>query len=509
MYILPIINAHDIIQVYFDSTNTTYLTWRQLMIYFYDNDEIPSFDRMIKPLLNALEELGGTATVKEIDEKTIESMNPPEDMKTIKHKGSSNRTELEYRLAWARTYLKLYGWLNNESRGIWTFTDKYNRNSLDVDASDIVKSVKQGKKLNRFDSSILNSIDSAQAFEKLIISMLSEHGAILQKNVRDNNFDAILPNGIGDNKNELHCIIKYFGSKAKASAALTDSIIRDLLLLGNYVLNKNILIIVNFDVSEYIRNELMHALPSIIVKKILIWGREQWVEYLNPESDYIDYLINPRQALIEDSIFTKKSTEERNELKQENIDLLKKAYTNRDLVLIFGAGISIDSGVPLWSGLIKEMLIRLIEKKIKNKKLNNNEIDMLTQLTYDNINMSPLAQMRYIKLPFEEDIEEYYNLLKTVLYPNELKRNTNLLRGIAKISSPRRNNRGIKSIITYNFDDLIETALRNKDVEHNVVFYENSIATQEKLNIYHVHGYLPHVDVTQEHGNSLCIFRYT
>jgi restriction system protein len=33
-------------------------------------------------------------------------------------------TELGYRLAWARTYLKGMGLLNNSSRGIWALTEE-------------------------------------------------------------------------------------------------------------------------------------------------------------------------------------------------------------------------------------------------------------------------------------------------------------------------------------------------------------------------------------------------
>jgi restriction system protein len=37
---------------------------------------------------------------------------------------TTNQTEVEYRLAWARTYLKLYGLIENSTRGVWTLTDK-------------------------------------------------------------------------------------------------------------------------------------------------------------------------------------------------------------------------------------------------------------------------------------------------------------------------------------------------------------------------------------------------
>ena len=51
--------------------------------------------------------------------------------------GNGPQTELEYRLAWARTYLKAYGMVNNSQRGIWSITDEGNR--LEVVNPDAVR----------------------------------------------------------------------------------------------------------------------------------------------------------------------------------------------------------------------------------------------------------------------------------------------------------------------------------------------------------------------------------
>ena len=44
-----------------------------------------------------------------------------EQLKVI-HKGRVDQTEVEYRLAWSRTYLKKYGLLENSTRGVWALT---------------------------------------------------------------------------------------------------------------------------------------------------------------------------------------------------------------------------------------------------------------------------------------------------------------------------------------------------------------------------------------------------
>jgi restriction system protein len=88
-----------------------------------NNVTVPTFDSMMNPLLEALRELGGSATIEEMREKVAEIMGLSDEQIELLHdpeKGS--QTAVEYRLAWTRTYLKKYGLLENSSRGIWALT---------------------------------------------------------------------------------------------------------------------------------------------------------------------------------------------------------------------------------------------------------------------------------------------------------------------------------------------------------------------------------------------------
>ena len=61
--------------------------------------------------------------MEEINNKVVEIMAIPTPvLEKLHDPGSSNMTEVEYRLAWARTYLKNYGILENSSRGVWALT---------------------------------------------------------------------------------------------------------------------------------------------------------------------------------------------------------------------------------------------------------------------------------------------------------------------------------------------------------------------------------------------------
>lgn len=87
--------------------------------------KVPTFDSMMNPLLQALKELGGSGTIEEINSKTTEILNLSDEQLEILHDSErGTQTEVEYRLAWTRTYLKKYEVLENSSRGVWALTPK-------------------------------------------------------------------------------------------------------------------------------------------------------------------------------------------------------------------------------------------------------------------------------------------------------------------------------------------------------------------------------------------------
>jgi restriction system protein len=72
--------------------------------------------------LRAVREIGDSGTIEEIVEKAMENERFSAEQQAVLH-GDGPRTELEYRLAWARTYLKGMGALNNSERGVWSTTE--------------------------------------------------------------------------------------------------------------------------------------------------------------------------------------------------------------------------------------------------------------------------------------------------------------------------------------------------------------------------------------------------
>jgi restriction system protein len=77
---------------------------------------------LLKPVLEALNSHGGTGSTAEINEIVAKSgvLTPEEVERPYRNSG---KTEFSYEIAWTRTYLKLYGAITQEQRGIWTLTE--------------------------------------------------------------------------------------------------------------------------------------------------------------------------------------------------------------------------------------------------------------------------------------------------------------------------------------------------------------------------------------------------
>ena len=83
--------------------------------------EPPKYEAFFNPVLQALHALGGSASIPELVEKVTEIMDLPQEVVDLAHKDGRS-TVVEYRLAWARSYLKKVGLLENSERGVWSLT---------------------------------------------------------------------------------------------------------------------------------------------------------------------------------------------------------------------------------------------------------------------------------------------------------------------------------------------------------------------------------------------------
>lgn len=100
------------------------------------DSRIPRYNKLIEPTFKALKALGGSGKNEEILDRIIFDLSISDEVADISHKGNPNKTELAYQADWARTYLRLFGAIENSARGVWSirpdFVSADNVNEKDV-----------------------------------------------------------------------------------------------------------------------------------------------------------------------------------------------------------------------------------------------------------------------------------------------------------------------------------------------------------------------------------------
>ena len=97
--------------------------------------DVPPYHELLWPTLQAVTELGGSASIGETVETVIKRQGFSDAQQAVLH-NDGPETEIGYRLAWARSYLKGMGLLTNSARGIWSLTEEGTALVTDPTATD-------------------------------------------------------------------------------------------------------------------------------------------------------------------------------------------------------------------------------------------------------------------------------------------------------------------------------------------------------------------------------------
>lgn len=160
--------------------------------------------------------------------------------------------------------------------------------------------------------------------------------------------------------------------------------------------------------------------------------------------------------------------------RKQVIDNAKTFYREHECSLFLGAGVSQDAGGPSWNNLLFKIL------KHFNKDITKRDFSsILNACGNSSIMLGRYAVNNEVK---KKLLTKY--LRQYVLYHNL--HNSELIAAICNTVE----NGGISSIFTYNYDDLIETALKNRGVAVASVYCKNRSFADE-LPIFHVHGLIP------------------
>lgn len=84
--------------------------------------ELPRYHDLMRPTLVALDKIGGSASLNEVNDAVVELVGLSPEAVAIEYESGAG-TVVADRLSWARSYLKAAGFLASGGRGVWLLTD--------------------------------------------------------------------------------------------------------------------------------------------------------------------------------------------------------------------------------------------------------------------------------------------------------------------------------------------------------------------------------------------------
>lgn len=192
------------------------------------NSKLPSFDELIIPTVKALIELGGSGTIEEINTKVYEIAELTDEILQISHGEEGTINEIDYRLAWSKTYLKKFGLLENSSRGIWALS-KADINVNELDYIEIVRKVREQNRptqnkpkgtkteIEQIDEEITDEVNETEEWKDKLLNVLynispAAFERLAQRILRESGFSQVEVTGkVGDGGIDGKGIVRVSG----------------------------------------------------------------------------------------------------------------------------------------------------------------------------------------------------------------------------------------------------------------------------------------------------------
>jgi hypothetical protein len=189
---------------------------------------------------------------------------------------------------------------------------------------------------------------------------------------------------------------------------------------------------------------------------------------------------------------------------QEALDNLRDAYINGNLSLYLGAGVSVGSGLPTWDKLVLAMYFSALSKKSQKPwQLYPSYLFAISEWHLERAHEPLEITARKIKRYYTDNDDFTQHLWETLyagfldafssgdvsINPSSICEGNHTLKAIAGICrNSIHEKKGIKTVISYNYDSLLETALGDYPFQ---AISKSGPLQSGKLPIYHVHGYVP------------------
>lgn len=193
-------------------------------------------------------------------------------------------------------------------------------------------------------------------------------------------------------------------------------------------------------------------------------------------------------------------------LEEKDAKAILSRYLNSGVLsLCLGSGASYDMSLPMWNELVYKIYskIGLSNLKIRDtlrKKVNDDKENKFKNLSNEDLKKITESIKKSIG-----NQSKYFELVKKELYDDvnfdfSLAKKETLIALSSLIIGKYRGT--VKNIMTYNFDSVIEWYLGINGLKCNNITPYEILSDNSDVNIIHIHGFLPQVELEDKYDNS-------
>jgi len=242
----------------------------------------------------------------------------------------------------------------------------------------------------------------------------------------------------------------------------------------------------------------IQALTARLPNKVVIWGPDRIQSIVDKHEKAAAELLEKLFSVRLKRAVTA-SLEDWKIRRARTIAEVGNRYRDGRFSIFLGAGVSSSAGLPDWDTLLNSLFVSMLTDEHNSERATDNEeISSIVKRLRQVDGPSALMLARYVRRGLsagsKSEQNQFVEAVTRQLYGLRDRRfslHSPLIKAIANLCTPTRMGANVRSVVTYNFDDILERELTARVLNHRSIFEEIDLAAPEELPIYHVHGFLP------------------
>jgi hypothetical protein len=358
--------------------------------------------------------------------------------------------------------------------------------------------------ISKFDG---NSPSSYYSFETFVLKLLQHHleeqgKEFIIDNKTQTVYDAFAPNGFDNFGPNTYFEVKYDLNRLPTSL-IVDKVIMRLPNMFSDLKVENLIIITAKPFPE-IRKKILNSRLATLPFKVIFWEPQELNSIVNKHRKVANNIVNNLFSLRIESSIAKTDIDWKDE-REKQISQLSNCYKKGQFSLFLGAGVSSSAGLPNWNKLLNSLFVEYLTNEFNgNSNVNDDDINEIVNRLNHIDGSSALIAARYLRKGLSrvaENKRDFINAVTKSLYKLRDKSyaiDSELIISIGSLCTPKMTGSKVKSVITYNFDDLLERQLGSRSLDFHSIFGDSETYERDELPIYHVHGFIPENDYLYE-----------